>query len=178
MRTKKVVVEEYNYKWNYEFKRLKLYFQKILKDTILSVEHIGSTSVYGLAAKPIIDIDIVIEEYSKFEKIKNILEKHGYFYEGDLGIKDRHAFAYDENENKFMTHHLYICPKYSKELKRHIAFRDYLKTHESEMKKYGEIKLKAADIFSNDIEGYIGYKSIFIDEIYNKLILKGVGYEK
>lgn len=171
MRTKKVVVEKYNYKWNYEFKRLKLYFQEIFKDTTISIEHIGSTAVCGLAAKPIIDIDIVIEDYKNFEEIKNKLKIHGYSYEGDLGIKDRHAFAYDESKSEFMTHHLYVCPKNSKELKRHIAFRDYLKSHNNEMKKYGEIKLKAAGIYPNDIEGYIQYKSIFINEIYKKLTL-------
>lgn len=171
MKTKKVVVEKYNYKWNYEFKKLKYYLQEILKDNIL-IEHIGSTSVYGLAAKPIIDIDIVIEDYSNFEEIKNRLKIHGYYYEGDLGIKDRHAFAYDESKSKFITHHLYVCPKSSKELKRHIAFRDYLKSHDNEMKKYGEIKLEAADIYPNDIEAYIKYKSLFIDKICKKLNLK------
>lgn len=97
MRTEKVVVEKYNTRWINEFFKLKLYFQKILGDRIIAIEHVGSTAVYGLAAKPIIDIDIIIDNYNNFSEIISRLKKHGYYYEGDLGIKDRHAFRYDKS---------------------------------------------------------------------------------
>ena len=169
MRTKKVIVEEYNCNWIYEFEKLKAYFQKILNNLIMSIEHVGSTSVYGLAAKPIIDIDVVIKDYNNFNNIKSRLKKYGYYYEGELGIKDRHAFRYDENRNKFMAHHLYVCPENSDELKKHIAFRDYLRLHKDDMKKYSEIKLKGANIYPDNIEGYMAYKSSFIDNLYKKI---------
>lgn len=82
------------------------------------------------------------------------------------------AFRYDEKQrNEFMTHHLYVCPQNSKELKRHIAFRNYLRTHEEDVKKYSEIKLQAARMYPTDIDSYIGTKSPCINEIYRKISL-------
>ena len=170
MRTEKVIVEEYNNIWVNEFQKLKIYFQQILGDSIISIEHVGSTAVCGLAAKPIIDIDVIIKNYSNFTEVKSKLKKYGYYYEGDLGIKDRHAFRYDKSI--FMAHHLYVCPKYSKELKKHILFRNYLRSHEKDMKKYGEVKLKGASIYPENIEKYMQYKENIINEIYKKLNLK------
>lgn len=170
MRTEKVIVEEYNDRWVNEFQKLKIHFQQILGDSIISIEHVGSTAVYGLAAKPIIDIDIIINNYNNFSEIISRLKKYGYYYEGDLGIKDRHAFKY--NKSAFMEHHLYVCPKYSKELKRHILFRNYLRSHEEDMKKYAETKLKGTSIYPENIEKYMKYKENVINEIYRKLDLK------
>lgn len=168
IRTEKVIVEKYNNRWVNEFQKLKIYFQQILGNSIISIEHVGSTAVYGLAAKPIIDIDIIIKDYSNFTEVKSKLKKYGYYYEGDLGIKDRHAFRY--NKSIFMAHHLYVCPKYSKELKRHILFRNYLRSHKKDMKKYAETKLKGASIYPENIEKYMKYKKILLTKFIENLI--------
>ena len=123
---KRVVVVPYDEKWITEFERIKKELLIVLKGYIIAIEHVGSTSVEGLAAKPVIDIDVIINDYSSFEDIKSRLAQIGYAHEGDLGIKDREAFKY-ENKPHLMKHHLYVCPAYSEELKRHIAFRDYLR---------------------------------------------------
>jgi len=128
MRTKRVIVVSYDSKWNDEFQKIKLYLEKMLKNSIIEIEHVGSTSIEGLSAKPIIDIDVIIKNYDNFQDVKYCLESLGYYHKGDLGIKDREAFGYDE-KYEFMTHHLYVCPQDSDELKKHIAFRDYLRTH-------------------------------------------------
>ena len=65
-----------------------------------------------------------------------------------------------------LTHHLYVCPEDSTELKRHLAFRDYLRTHQAAREKYGNIKLEAAKLYPEDIDKYIEYKSPIIEEIY------------
>ena len=93
MRTKNVVVEKWNPKWKDEFERI---VDSLGEDVIynsVKIEHIGSTSVEGLSAKPIIDLDIVIEN-DKFEIIKRLLNDKGYKHEGDLGIEGREAFSY------------------------------------------------------------------------------------
>lgn len=170
MRTKRVIVVPYNSEWKHEFEKIKLYLEKTLKDSIIAIEHVGSTSVEGLSAKPIIDIDVIIKNYDNFGDVKSRLETLGYYHEGNLGIKDREAFAYDEKQkDEFMTHHLYVCPQNSNELKRHIAFRNYLRTHEEDVKKYSEIKLKAARMYPTDIDSYIETKSPCINEIYRKI---------
>lgn len=170
MRTKDVVVVPYDYKWKDEFEKIKLYLEKELQDSIIAIEHVGSTSVEGLSAKPIIDIDVIIKNYDSFQEVKSRLESLDYYYEGDLGIKGREAFAYDEKQkNEFMIHHLYVCPQDSDELKRHIVFRDYLKTHSEDRKKYSEVKLQAAKRYPEDIDSYIEAKSPCIAEIYKKI---------
>lgn len=167
MRTKRVIVVPYDYKWNDEFQKIRLYLEKTLKNNIITIEHVGSTSVEGLSAKPIIDIDVVIKNYDYFEDVKSRLESLGYYHEGDLGIKNREAFKYTEKK-EFMTHHLYVCPQNSGELKRHIAFRDYLRKHKGDRDKYSEIKLLASKKYPSDIDSYIEFKSPIITEIYKK----------
>lgn len=170
MRTKTVIVVPYDSKWKHEFEKIKSYLEKVLENSIIVIEHVGSTSVEGLSAKPIIDIDIIIKNYDNFEDVKSRLETLGYYPEGDLGIKNREAFRYDEKQkNEFMAHHLYVCPQNSSELKRHIAFRDYLRTHKEDVDKYSEIKLQAAKMYPIDIDSYIEAKSPCINEIYRRI---------
>ena len=64
------------------------------------------------------------------------------------------------------THHLYVCPEDSAELKRHLAFRDYLRSHPDDKEKYGNTKLEAAKLYPNDIDKYIEHKSPVIEKIY------------
>lgn len=92
----------------------------------------------------------------------------GYAHEGNLGIEGREAFAYSGKEH-LQVHHLYVCPENSPELKRHLAFRDYLRSHPEAILSYGEVKEKAAKLFSKDIDKYIAYKSSIIEEIYKEL---------
>jgi GrpB-like predicted nucleotidyltransferase (UPF0157 family) len=168
MGTKRVIVVPYDYRWSEEFEKIKSYLEKELENSIIAIEHVGSTSVEGLSAKPVIDMDIVIKDYDSFLDVKSRLESLGYYHEGDLGIKDREAFGYTE-KHEFMTHHLYVCPQNSQELKRHIAFREYLRTHKDDSDKYGKIKLYAANKYPSDIDRYIETKSPFIDKIYKKI---------
>ena len=168
MKTNNVTISSYDKNWENEFKKIKFEIKKILGNFALSIEHIGSTSVEGLSAKPIIDIDIVIKDNSVLNDVIEKLAINGYIFEGDLGIKDRFAFRY-ENKPQFMLHHLYVCPKNSAELKRHLKFRDYLRTHPNDMKNYEKVKLQGAKLYPNDIDKYIEYKSDFIESIYAKL---------
>lgn len=165
MQTKKVVVVPYDIEWKSDFQKIKAELERSIGDLIIGIEHVGSTAVEGLSAKPCIDIDIIIKDYSVFEAIVKNLEKIGYVHEGDLGIKDREAFKYF-NKPHLKSHHLYVCPQYSKELKRHITFRDYLRTHSEAVKKYSLVKETAAKLFPNDINKYMEYKSPCIKELY------------
>ena len=91
---KRVVVVPYSEQWKTDFETIKQYLLPVVEDIIISIEHIGSTSVEGLSAKPIIDIDIVIKDYSVVDSVIGKLASLGYIHEGNLGIKDREAFDY------------------------------------------------------------------------------------
>ena len=167
MGTKYVVVLPYDEAWKKDFEEIKAELMAVLDGLVLSVEHVGSTSVPGLAAKPIIDIDVIIEDTDCFEKVKTALETIGYQHEGDLGIPGREAFKYHGKEH-LRKHHLYVCAKDSDELKRHLSFRDYLRTHPEAVKEYGRIKEEGARLYPNDIDSYIEYKAPFIQDCVNK----------
>lgn len=161
----KVVVLPCNKQWKDDFEKIKSEIVNAISDLIIGVEHVGSTSVEGMSAKPCIDIDVIFKDYSVFDTIVSKLEMIGYIYEGNLGIEDREAFKY-LNKPHLMTHHLYVCPQESEELYRHITFRDFLRNNVDAVKKYSSVKETAARLFPNDIEKYMEYKSPCIEELY------------
>lgn len=165
MRTPKVVVLPYDEGWIFDFEKIKNELEKALGDLIVGIEHVGSTAVKGLSAKPCIDIDIIIKDYSVFESVVNELNQIGYIHEGDLGIKDREAFKYSDKQH-MPKHHLYVCPAYSAELHRHITFRDFLRKDPDAVRRYSAVKEEAARLFPSDIDKYIEYKSPCIKELY------------
>ncbi|MBR6402272.1 MAG: GrpB family protein [Eubacterium sp.] len=168
MVTKHVVVLPYDEKWKQDFLMIKDELTSALGQLAMRIEHVGSTSVEGLSAKPIIDIDVVILDYTVFEEVVSALGTIGYQYEGDLGIAGREAFKYDGKDH-LRKHHLYVCPSNSQELKRHIAFRDYLRTHSGAVREYSRIKEEGARIYPYDMDKYIEHKTPFIEKIYKEI---------
>ena len=166
MRTKNVVVLPYDPKWKTDFENIKRELVSVIGDLAICIEHVGSTSVEGLSAKPIIDIDVVISDYSVFDCVVRRLETIGYFHVGNQGIEDREVFKYSDKPY-LQAHHLYVCPQNSKELLRHITFRDFLRNNPEAVKKYSEVKETAAKFFPTDIEKYMEYKSPCIEELYS-----------
>ena len=142
METKRVVVLPYDPKWKSDFENIRREIESAIGDLIVGIEHVGSTSVEGLSAKPCIDIDVVIKDYSVFDEVIEKLEAIGYIHEGNLGIKNREAFKYLDKPH-LKTHHLYVCPQQSEELYRHITFRDFLRRTPEAVKRYSAVKEKA-----------------------------------
>ena len=171
MKTKKVIVLPYDEKWKSDFEKIRNELVAAIGDLIIGIEHVGSTSVEGMSAKPCIDIDVVIKDYSVFSEVVKGLSAIGYIHEGDLGIKDREAFKYSDKSH-LQTHHLYVCPQNSAELHRHITFRNFLKSNPDAVKKYSQIKETAAELYPDSIDKYIQYKSPCIEELYAECGLK------
>lgn len=165
MKSKRVIVEDYNPLWSDAFLSIKKDLESVLKDDVLAIEHVGSTSVPGLKAKPIIDIDIIIDDQSQFQMIKDKLRTIGYIHEGDQGIEGREAFGY-QNKAHLMRHHLYVCHKDNFHLKRHLALRDHLRKHPKDVEAYGLLKEELSKKYPNDINQYIEGKSDLILSIY------------
>ena len=171
MRTARVIVVPYDAAWKTEFEKIKKEIENALGSLAICIEHVGSTSVEGMSAKPCIDVDVVISDYTVFDVVVRRLRAIGYMHEGDLGIKDREAFCYS-GKTHLLKHHLYVCPQYSEELKRHVAFRDFLRHNTEAMIKYSAVKEKAAELFPDDIDKYIEYKAPCIEELYSLCGLK------
>ena len=170
-RMAKVIVLPYDAAWRLEFEQIKAELEAAVGELAVGIEHVGSTSVEGLAAKPCIDVDIIIEDMAVFDAVRCRLEKIGYIHEGDLGIAGREAFRY-ESKPHLRRHHLYVCPQTSAELHRHMIFRDFLRQNSDAAKKYGEVKMEAARLYPNDIEKYLAHKAPVIEEIYKQCGVK------
>jgi len=162
-----IVVVPYDENWPQEFEKIKAEILPVVEDLILSIEHVGSTSVKGLYAKPIIDMNILIDDNGLLPAVTQRLAQLGYTHVGDLGIIGREAFKYADKPH-LMAHHLYVCPKDSMEHKRQITFRDHLRLHPDDCEKYSNIKLEMAAKFPHDIDGYISGKQPVVLEIYEK----------
>ncbi|MBR5251802.1 MAG: GrpB family protein [Oscillospiraceae bacterium] len=165
MKTAKVMVVPHDMAWQTEFEKIKNEIISALGDLALGVEHVGSTAVQGICAKPCIDIDVVIRDYSVFDTVVAKLGGIGYIHEGDLGIKDRHAFCYTDKPHLY-KHHLYVCPQFSQELHRHITFRDFLRGNPQAAQLYSNTKQTAAQLYPDDIDGYMAHKSPCIEQLY------------
>jgi len=159
-----IVIEPYNSKWTQEFERIRDYIMLYIGDLAVAVHHVGSTSVPGLAAKPIIDLDVEIASYGVFPQICERLTEAGWRHEGNYGIESREAFK-PIKQLDFMKHHLYVCPSDSIELKRHLAFRDTLRSDKSAVDEYGTLKQRLAERHGNDIDAYIDGKTAFIKKV-------------
>lgn len=171
MKTKKIQVLPYDPQWKENFQTIRQELSLALNGLALRIEHVGSTSVEGLAAKPIIDIDVVISDHTPLESVVAALSAIGYQHEGDLGIPQREAFRYD-GKRHLQAHHLYVCPESSPELRRHIVFRDHLRSHPEAAAEYGRVKMEAAKLYPEDVEGYIAHKSSCISRLYHLCGLK------
>jgi GrpB-like predicted nucleotidyltransferase (UPF0157 family) len=151
--------------------KIKAMLDACVGDLIISIDHIGSTAIEGLAAKPIIDIDVVIDSYDIFPAVKDRLSKIGFEHEGNLGVEGREAFKRTFVDD-FMPYHIYVCPKNGRGYLEHIAFRDYLKSHPEAMKAYGELKTKLAEQFRTDTTSYVNAKQRFIQNILKNTDIK------
>lgn len=167
MRTKSVIVEDYQTDWPDRFCEIEREVAIALTDAMVRIEHVGSTSVPGLAAKPIIDLDMVIGDEASLETVVERLEAAGYIHEGDLGICGREAFRY-HGKPHLMKHHLYVCRESSRELHRHITFRNFLRSHPEAVAEYSRIKKEAAARYPDSIEKYMAFKAACIERFYRQ----------
>ena len=165
MRTTHVVVLPYDPKWNEDFSAIRAELEAAMGELALRIEHVGSTSVEGMSAKPCIDMDVVISDNSVLGKVIERLAAIGYLYEGNLGVEGREAFCYTGKPH-LQLHHLYVCPADSEELHRHLVFREFLRQNPEAVRRYSAVKEQAARLFPEDIEGYMEYKAPCIEELY------------
>lgn len=159
---KKVVVNPYNENWPSMFleeaEKIKLIFGKEL----IEIYHIGSTSVPGLQAKPIIDMMPVVKNINVVDDFNQEMENLGYEPRDEFGIPGRRYFP---KGGDYRTHHVHVFQVGSWDVLRHLAFRDYLREHPPDRKRYGDLKVKLAKQFSDNIDAYIDGKEQLVKEI-------------
>ncbi len=173
----KMIIQDYSEEWKRNFDCLAETLYQALDGIAVTIEHIGSTAVPALAAKPIIDIDIVYPKSVSFNSVKQALEQTGYFHNGDQGIEGREVFKriprctfHDTLDS--ITHHLYVCREDNEELRKHLLFRDYLRKYPEARNEYQQIKMGIASEAQQDRKLYARLKEVsaiaFITDIITK----------
>jgi GrpB-like predicted nucleotidyltransferase (UPF0157 family) len=152
-----IVIVDYSPAWPLEFERLRDRAAAAVGDIAIAIEHVGSTAVPGLAAKPVIDLVIVVEPEDVQAAIDR-LTAIGYVHQGNLGVEGREAFGVPEGERR---HHLYVSPTDSQELRAQLAFRDRLRADPALATEYESLKRELARRFRDDREGYTDAKTVF-----------------
>lgn len=165
-----IKIEPYSSHWPIAYRQLRDVYEKHLKGLYHDIQHVGSTSVEGLAAKPILDIDIIIEGEARLAEIIYSLQDLGYSYVGTLGLPGRHAFTPNGQnvslggEAKCMSHNLYVCISGSLALENHLQFRDYLRAHPESVEEYAALKRELASK-APTLEWYVAQKTAFITDV-------------
>lgn len=130
------------------------------------IEHIGSTSIQGVPAKPLIDIIVAIDSLQAVQKYRPALETMGYEYMPERVFDDRVFFPKGPQENR--THHLSFVVRGSDGWQGPILFRDYLNSHADDRKRYADLKITLARQHPDDREKYTAGKVEFIQDIITK----------
>ena len=145
-----VRVCDYDPQWPERFRMLAERAKKALGGFAIVVEHVGSTAVPGLSAKPVIDLDLVMRPEDLPRAIE-LLRLLGYQHEGDRGVAGRHSFRWPPGEEQ---HHLYVCGPDSPALREHRLFRDHLRAHPAAARAYAALKRISAQRYATDREAY------------------------
>lgn len=164
----KIEVVPYDPRWPESFEKEKVAILSKTAQAIVAIHHIGSTSVPGLSAKPIIDMLIETPSLEIFDKHSAAIETLGYEGLGEMGIPGRRYFR-KGGENR--THQIHAFATGDRGLPRHLAFRDYLRAHPEVCREYDELKRKVAEICEQDIDKYCDGKNDFIKK-HEALALK------
>lgn len=152
---RKVEVLPFDPLWVSKFEEEAVNLREIFGSEIIRIHHIGSTSVPELMAKPIIDVMLVVKDIYRVDEYNEKLICRGYETKGENGIPGRRYFTKGGYKR---THHIHIYALGDSQVQRHLAFRDYLRTHPNVAKKYGDLKAELAIRFPNDISSYINGK--------------------
>lgn len=152
----------YDPSWQDRFEKVAAALSGALADgPAASVEHVGSTSVPGLAAKPILDIDVIVAPEDVPAAVAALV-RIGYRHRGDLGVAGREAFfAPDEDPRR----HVYVCAAGTLNVRNHLAVRDVLRRRDDLSDEYAAVKLALAAEPDMGIDTYIARKSDVLQKI-------------
>ena len=160
-----ITLIEYNPEWPAQFGQVRDALAAALDSVVIAIEHVGSTAVPGLAAKPVLDIDVIVESLDRLPLVVQRMASIGYTHQGDLGITGRHAFKAPPGGP---ARHVYVCAVDSIPLREHLAFRDYLRQNPGDARAYATLKRELAAAVGDDRVAYTDRKTVFVRGILSR----------
>lgn len=165
-----VKVVPHNPQWKKDFATESEQITIALGENLVTVHHIGSTAIPHIYAKPIIDFLVEVKNINLVEEKNSAMKALGYKAMGEFGLVGRRYFR-KKNPSGIRTHHVHIYQVDSSEIKRHLAFRDYMIAHPEDAEQYSKLKRELAKKYPYDIEGYMDGKDEFITIMENQAII-------
>lgn len=162
-----IEVVPYDPNWPLQYEEEATRIKSIFSANFIAIHHVGSTSVPGLAAKPTIDIILVVKDIEQVDACNDQMEKLGYEAWGEYNIPGRRFFVKGEDKR---THHVHTFQIGNPEIERHIYFRDYLESHPDVANDYANLKTKLAQQFAHDRRGYVQNKQDYVKALEKKAI--------
>ena len=162
-----VYLEEHRTEWETIASATITKLKKVLGNTAVDIQHIGSTSIRSIPAKPIIDIAIAVRDYNEIMQKKELLEKEDIIFRLDER-PEQLLFVKGDFARDTRTHHIHVVLYESKEWNNYITFRDYLNADDSAAKRYAELKKQLALQYPNDRASYTEGKSQLVHELLDE----------
>jgi GrpB-like predicted nucleotidyltransferase (UPF0157 family) len=159
---REMIVVPYRDEWNALYEAERHAVERALGNDLAAIHHIGSTAVEGLAAKPVIDILVLVHSLGDMDEHADRLERLGYENKGEFGIEGRRFFRKGGDESP--THHVHVYSKDDATTLRYLALRDYLRAFPKARREYAAVKRSAAELHRLDAEGYMAEKDRFVKE--------------
>jgi GrpB-like predicted nucleotidyltransferase (UPF0157 family) len=156
-----VKLAPYTAEWKRLFEEEKARLQAAIGPYVLEIQHVGSTSIPGMMAKPILDIGVAVTSFEEARVCIQPIEQLGYEYRGEHGIPRRHFFVKGDPR----THHLHMNEIDGREWENQVLFRDYLIQHPGLAREYAALKVELAQRYPTDREAYLSGKEPFIERV-------------
>ena len=160
-----VTVEPHDPQWEVIAEQTIEQLKRLLQGVAIDIQHIGSTAIRSIAAKPIIDIVVGVSEFDQILNMNQELETHGFFFRGQ-DVPDQYLYVCGDTDSR--THHIHVVIYDSIYWNNYINMRDYLNSHEEDARAYSELKEHLAKEYPEDRITYTEKKSALIDEILRK----------
>jgi GrpB-like predicted nucleotidyltransferase (UPF0157 family) len=157
------------WRWRFSLERIRLWLS--LRARVLEIQHVGSTAIPGMPAKPILDIMVVVEDFERASQCIPVLERLGYKYKGENHQLRQHYLV----RGLPTTHTLYLVELENKELAARVCFRDYLIEHPEAAQAYADLKARLAEQHAMDLKAYQDGKLDFVQQVLEMAAPRGAG---
>jgi GrpB-like predicted nucleotidyltransferase (UPF0157 family) len=165
--TQDIVISDYDPAWPAWFDTVRRHVWPAVKDVAMRIDHVGSTAVPGLAAKPVIDLDIVVASERDVPLVIEQLATIGYRWRGDLGVSGREALMAVEYQG-LPPHNLYVVVENNKAHLDHWLLRDVVRTQPEARERYAALKKRNAELADRDMDVYVAAKAAFVADLLTR----------
>jgi GrpB-like predicted nucleotidyltransferase (UPF0157 family) len=177
---RKYSLSEHSPDWPLRFSVIKGFLSEVFKDKAVSIEHVGSTAVAGMVAKPIIDVLVVVKKMESFEEQKELMVNAGYEW-GENYIAPNTLLFFKMRSDGEKLENIHVCEADAPKARQFIVMRDYLRLHPEKVKEYSDLKKENAKRYPDDYPAYREAKAPFLEKLeteayeWNNIVKSSVG---